>query len=812
MHGLIVCNKWPQVPVPLEKFNVHSVIVNNNADVSCEFAYKNSTSEIIETEFAFPLESTAAVYYLEAIIGKKHLVAHCRERIEAEETYSEAVKSGHTAFMMQEDYRMGDTFRMKLGNIPAGETIKLTFRYVVPLYVREVDKTIERFSGLQAPYVLIFSMPLLIGERYDPNPGAHGCTAAPHLSAKMSFVADICATGGVLSVTSAHQKFQVSFVDEAKEHAKITVPGNLDLSHDFELELALQNPHALCAPCELGCASKGGFLGMHCITAAFLPNISQSPASDGGKREIIFVIDRSGSMSGSKIQNTKESLLLFLKSLPKKCRFQIVGFGSSFHPLFPQPVDYNKENVERALEYQKTLSANMGGTEVLSVLKFVYDTPVTGVGWYRCIIFLTDGEISNQDEVIGLVTRNQQSARLFAIGLGDEVSTSLIWGVARAGRGTAVFIRSGDNLRAVTMSVLGSALQPMLTDVELKWDVKVDGKAPEILTVPSQLPPLFSGVFMTAFGLFQADDSKSPRIEGTLKLSYKLNDTVHSQETAVQILPVEQENLGLHRLAAKAQLLELVDKHSALHANDGDKVDDSAKSEIRQQIVDISTNTNVISPFTSFVGVDPDKIENFVKAPPRPPIAVAHAMHSANLCFSRVAAPCANSLPVGAPTGHCFGAAAVTCEFESCVDGAKVAHFRAGGPPGSPPSFLKNVRKIKSKATGSEPTPSAPTDAVVFAVELQDFDGFWLLNEDLAKLFRSTLSQLTSSKPSDVENTKIWATALVVAYLRTHMDSRHEEWEMVVQKAMDWLKENCPNPQSLVEKAKTALAQLLPKA
>ena len=71
----------------------------------------------------------------------------------------------------------------------------------------------------------------------------------------------------------------------------------------------------------------------------------------------------------------------------------------------------------------------------------------------------------------------------------------------------------------------------------------------------------------------------------------------------------EHENLGLHRLAAKAELFELVDRHSALcEPNDGNKVDEATKNELRQQIVDISTNANVISPFTSFVGVDPDKI------------------------------------------------------------------------------------------------------------------------------------------------------------------------------------------------------------
>ena len=82
IHGLVICNRWPQESVPLEKFDAHAVIINNSADVTCEFSYKNSSSEVIETEFAFPLESTAAVYHLEALIGEKRLIASCRERIE----------------------------------------------------------------------------------------------------------------------------------------------------------------------------------------------------------------------------------------------------------------------------------------------------------------------------------------------------------------------------------------------------------------------------------------------------------------------------------------------------------------------------------------------------------------------------------------------------------------------------------------------------------------------------------------------------------------------------------------------------------
>ncbi|KAM7540923.1 hypothetical protein Aperf_G00000031200 [Anoplocephala perfoliata] len=257
------------------------------------------------------------------------------------------------------------------------------------------------------------------------------------------------------------------------------------------------------------------------------------------------------------------------------------------------------------MNHQERLEADLGGTELYSALKSVYDTPLTGEGWYRQIVVLTDGEIYDQDSVIGLVANNQSNARLFAIGLGGEVSTSLIWGLARAGRGTATFIRDNENLRVGTMSVLRALLQPMLKDILLEWDVKVNGKKSGVLTVPSQLPPLFAGHFMTAYGLITPStvEKSDPKVEGTLTLRYTFNNEVHTQTSTIQSLPVTHENLGLHRLAAKGQLIELVDKHSSLSEEKKKEAED-----VRRQIVDISVNTNVITPFTAFVGVDPDKI------------------------------------------------------------------------------------------------------------------------------------------------------------------------------------------------------------
>ncbi|VDK35325.1 unnamed protein product [Dibothriocephalus latus] len=147
-------------------------------------------------------------------------------------------------------------------------------------------------------------------------------------------------------------------------------------------------------------------------------------------------------MAGSKILQAKECLLLLLKSLPMDCRFQIVGFGSTFSALFDEPRNYTEESMEMALEYQKNLTANMGGTKVLRALESIYAKGITGYGWYRKIILLTDGDVVNQTEVFSLVQRNAQTTLHFTIGIGEGASTSFLNGVARVGGGKSTFVRN----------------------------------------------------------------------------------------------------------------------------------------------------------------------------------------------------------------------------------------------------------------------------------------------------------------------------------------------------------------------------------
>ncbi|VDP92879.1 unnamed protein product, partial [Echinostoma caproni] len=215
----------------------------------------------------------------------------------------------------------------------------------------------------------------------------------------------------------------------------------------------------------------------------------------------------------------------------------------------------------------------MGGTEVLPALREAFRTPLTGTGWYKQIIFLTDGEVGNADEVVGLVASNVKQACVYTLGIGMGASTYLVEGVARVGRGV-------NELRAATMKILNAALQPRAQNVQVKWDITArrdDGTQHpvEIIPVPEEIPPIFNGRFTTVYGLFKPVDGATLTGHVTLEcdvmsekqtLQIDMSEVMKQQHLSTDSAagPQAVPDLPLHRLAGKCQLNELGDKHKAL--------------------------------------------------------------------------------------------------------------------------------------------------------------------------------------------------------------------------------------------------------
>ncbi|XP_052101766.1 von Willebrand factor A domain-containing protein 5A-like [Mytilus californianus] len=406
----------------------------------------------------------------------------------------------------------------------------------------------------------------------------------------------------------------------------------------------------------------------------FLPQFPSDGSFFSSKREFIFVIDRSGSMHGDRITKSKETLLLLLKSLPMDCLFNVVSFGSHHTFLFKKSEEYNEKTLKDALVLQKHLDANMGGTEILRPLTQIYQQMAKSA-YRRQIFLLTDGEVGNTNEVISLVKQNATNTRVFTFGIGEGVSTSLIKGMANASNGKATFIRDKDNMHAKVMSVMKWSMEDCFCNGKVEWHLPPDYK---VTTLPIQPPHVFRGEKLVLFAMLSFHDKERTTL-GSVNLRGDLGGKTITHSMEIDVKQTAHIDLPLHRIAAKYQIKEL-----ELNDNDGSN---------KWLIVLASKAANVVSKYTSFIGVDRETRVP-LELPPEPMIEP----HFYNMYIPSYATGGAPPLPMSRP----FPPTA----FASPPPGGYLPTYGSGPPPPPPPpsGYLP--------AYGSGPPPPPPPGGV----------------------------------------------------------------------------------------------------
>ncbi|CAF2642900.1 unnamed protein product [Rotaria sp. Silwood2] len=329
--------------------------------------------------------------------------------------------------------------------------------------------------------------------------------------------------------------------------------------------------------------------------------------------EFIFIIDCSGSMRDeNKIGLARESMLLFLKSLPLHCHFNIIRFGSTHEALFDEiTAIYNEENAQKAERLVSQLMADLGGTELLQPLEWIEQHPPQK-GRARQIFLLTDGEISNVDEVLDLCRSMATSTRVFSFGLGHSPSHSLVKGLARATNGRFVFIPPNSSVDIHVGEQLQKALQSCITNVQVKWNL-----GSNVMSAPTKIPPVYANDRLIVYAL--ADD---PMLVFDRNSNVELcNDKSRLGEGKIVCLPNVGMNGAIARLAAKALILEC--QHSKLSSSiekrkSGSLLSCFRKSRSRptpamtidekrmtkKSVIDLSLKYQILSPYTAFIGVE----------------------------------------------------------------------------------------------------------------------------------------------------------------------------------------------------------------
>ena len=245
----------------------------------------------------------------------------------------------------------------------------------------------------------------------------------------------------------------------------------------------------------------------------------------------IFLLDQSGSMSGSRIEIASKALELFIQSLPAGSYYQIIGFGSDYKVYDDSPKEYNIDNIEKTLEMIKKLSANLGGTNIEGPLKYIYDSndKYEKIKLPRNIILLTDGEAWDKEKGLILIEKNNSKFMLHSIGIGNDFDEDLIKNSALLGRGNYNFCKNLENLNNIIASEINKATCSYVSNIQIKSDLDDQNK------IKNTLPNILRD--NSLINLYYILDNNIDKINLNIKYDDKENDKEKTIENKYEIMP-----------------------------------------------------------------------------------------------------------------------------------------------------------------------------------------------------------------------------------------------------------------------------------
>ncbi|TDH15148.1 hypothetical protein EPR50_G00028080 [Perca flavescens] len=316
-------------PVPLKSVEVELEVRDHVATVVSTLNYENKEDKPLEAVFVFPLPGDAAVCHFSAKIGQTEIVAEVKEKQKAHEEYDDALSSGREVFLLEESDQSPDIFSLSVGSLRPGESASIRLEYVTELAV-------------QADEGLMFCLPTVLNPRYQPRGSEDVCIQVTSVPASLvpyslSFSARVSSPRPVSKVESNCPLDALQYLNTEQTQATVKLVGGHKFDRDIELLIYYKDAHQPTAVVETGQASvkPGSLMGDPVVMLSLYPEFPQAVMSSVAScGEFVFLLDRSGSMAGSRIKSARETLLLLLKSLPMGCYFNIYSFGDCYEHIF----------------------------------------------------------------------------------------------------------------------------------------------------------------------------------------------------------------------------------------------------------------------------------------------------------------------------------------------------------------------------------------------------------------------------------------------------------------------------------------------
>jgi len=467
---------------PLKHTDVKAEISGFISRVVVTQEFQNPFQEKIEAVYTFPLPQNAAVDDMTMIVGDRTVRGKILPREQAQAVYDAAKSSGQVASLL--DQERPNIFTQSVANILPGEQVKITISYV------------ETLSYVNGAYEFVF--PMVVGPRYIPGaakPESQGNGFAPDTN-QVPDASRITPQPPPPGTRSGHDiSLEVALdagliidnIDSKTHPTDIQRPDAHSARLRLKNEATIPNKDFILRYDVAGEAIQDALLTHRSDKGGFFTLILQPPqrvtSQDVTPKELVFVLDTSGSMQGFPIEKAKETMKLALDSLYPSDTFNLITFAGDTRILFPEPVPATPANLNKAQAFLSG-SEGSGGTEMMKAIKAALD-PSDDQSHVRIVCFMTDGYVGNDMEIIAEVQKHQ-NARVFSFGIGSAVNRFLLDKMAEAGRGEVEYVGLKDDGSAAAKRFHERVRDPLLTDIAIEWN-----NLPVADVYPQRIPDLF---------------------------------------------------------------------------------------------------------------------------------------------------------------------------------------------------------------------------------------------------------------------------------------------------------------------------------
>lgn len=523
--------------------------------------FENVYDKTLEVTYTFPLPASYAVRKMRALLGGRKVKAELRERTQARQMYDDAIRAGQRAVLAQEE--RSEVFTINLGNIAPGEKAEIRLSLTGSLEV----------AHSQA----LFRFPMVVSERYTPHsekasPGLEAINPPrlDPLSARPSFHLNMTFESAGLKVGQALSSLHLLGFNGTDDSWKASFrePERLDRDICVRIPLLSKKPSVTLTVTPDG--KKGGTWTLEVLA----PKTAQKP------KQVQVVLDRSGSMSSWKMRAAIRSAQALVSSLNESDSFNIIIFDSSHESWRQSLVPADRENRFKANRWLESVTPR-GGTEMLSPIKKALEDLQNEVN--PSIFFITDGQVGNENELIGTVKNSSGAVRLFSLGIGQAANMGFLERLSSASNALSYVVESEERVLDAAKDIARLVASPSLEGVSL---AQAPFEIVEGMTSPVFFTDAFAGVPLTIAGRFKGPWKGMATVEALREGSL--------ESFTVEV--IKRANNARPSLWARSLIRALEDENAS-----------NPKDELKEKIVKLSLKYKVLSHFTAFIAVDNEK-------------------------------------------------------------------------------------------------------------------------------------------------------------------------------------------------------------